>query len=129
MSSDAESPVIRIVRGNPSAEEVAALIAVLAAAGGATEPDESPRARGWASPAARLRSGKGDVAHPVADQRQPALDEEDADQRCHEADEDGREQRPLHEVVREQLGHDALPVGPASALPVSDGRESYSSWS
>jgi len=56
MSSDAESPVIRIVRGNPSAEEVAALVAVLAAAGGATEPDEPTRARGWASPAARLRS-------------------------------------------------------------------------
>ena len=57
-------------------------------------------------------AGEGDVAHPVADQREPALDEEDADERGDEADEDGREQGPLHEVVREQLGHDALPVGP-----------------
>ncbi|HEY8307738.1 MAG TPA: acyl-CoA carboxylase epsilon subunit [Lapillicoccus sp.] len=56
MTGDVEMPVIRIVRGNPSAEEVAALVAVLAAAGGAAEPDEPPRARGWASPAARLRS-------------------------------------------------------------------------
>ena len=56
MSSNAGTPVIRIVRGNPSAEEVAALVAVLAAVGSASGPDEPAPARGWASPAARLRS-------------------------------------------------------------------------
>ena len=69
------------------------------------------------------------MAHPVADERKPALDQEHADQRGDEPDEDGGEQSPLHEVVREQLGHGVLRVGPASALPVSDGRGSKSSWS
>ena len=51
-----EQPVIRIVRGNPTPEELAALVAVLVAAGGSGDP-EAPRAsRGWSSPAARLHS-------------------------------------------------------------------------
>jgi hypothetical protein len=56
MSPEHDQPVVRIVRGNPSAEEIAVLVAVLAAAGSAGEPDEPPRERRWASPAARLRS-------------------------------------------------------------------------
>ena len=52
--SDA-SPVFHVVRGNPSEDELAALIVVLAATG--DTPAESPGAQGrWASPAARLRS-------------------------------------------------------------------------
>ena len=51
-----DQPVIRIVRGNPTAEEIAALVAVLAAVGGPNGADETPPARRWASPAARLRS-------------------------------------------------------------------------
>lgn len=51
-----ETPVIRVVRGNPTEEELAALVAVIVTAGSnaATEPP-APQRR-WASPAARLRS-------------------------------------------------------------------------
>ena len=56
MSSDAEVPVVRIVRGNPTPEEVAALVAVLVAVGGSSVAEETRPARGWSSPAARLRS-------------------------------------------------------------------------
>ncbi|HEU4331542.1 MAG TPA: acyl-CoA carboxylase epsilon subunit [Lapillicoccus sp.] len=55
MSSE-ETPVLRVVRGNPTAEELAALVAVLVAAGGSGESEPPPAARGWASPAARLGS-------------------------------------------------------------------------
>ena len=44
-------------------------------------------------------AGQGDVAHAVADERQPALHEEDADHRGGDADEQRGEQGPLHEVV------------------------------
>jgi hypothetical protein len=50
-------PVLRVVRGNPTAEELAALVAVLLGGG----PDDaggapaSPSA--WNDPAARVRSG------------------------------------------------------------------------
>jgi hypothetical protein len=49
-----EAPFLRVVRGEPTAEELAALAAVLAArAAGAAPP---PRRRSvWAEPAARLR--------------------------------------------------------------------------
>ena len=41
-------PVLRIVRGDPSPEEVAALTAVLAAAsGGSGEPEETGPASAW----------------------------------------------------------------------------------
>lgn len=36
-------PVIRVVRGNPTPAQVAALAAVLAAAGGGPGPEQSPR--------------------------------------------------------------------------------------
>jgi hypothetical protein len=51
-----EPPVIRIVRGNPTPEELAALVTVLLAAAGSGEPETPRTARGWSSPAARLRS-------------------------------------------------------------------------
>jgi hypothetical protein len=49
-------PVLRIVRGDPSPEEVAALTAVLAAAsgGGAPEPDPGP-ASAWVEREALVR--------------------------------------------------------------------------
>jgi hypothetical protein len=49
-------PVLRIVRGDPSPEEVAALAAVLAAAsgGGAPEPDSGPRSV-WTERSALVR--------------------------------------------------------------------------
>jgi acyl-CoA carboxylase epsilon subunit len=49
-------PVVRVVRGNPTAEELAALVAVLVAAGASGDAEPPRAARGWSSPAARLRS-------------------------------------------------------------------------
>ncbi len=52
MSGDAERPApqpfLTIVRGDPTEEELAALVAVLASVGGATEPDRSPPP-GWSA--------------------------------------------------------------------------------
>jgi hypothetical protein len=56
MSGDVEVPVVRVVRGDPTSEELAILIAVLSAVGGSSAPEETRPARGWSSPAARLRS-------------------------------------------------------------------------
>ena len=39
-------------------------------------------------------AGEGDVAHAVADEREPALDEEDADEGRGEPDEDARRAAP-----------------------------------
>ena len=48
-------PLLRVVRGEPTAEELAAL--VVAAASRATPPVEEPRAISrWADPARRLRT-------------------------------------------------------------------------
>ncbi|HEX6446774.1 MAG TPA: acyl-CoA carboxylase subunit epsilon [Streptosporangiales bacterium] len=50
-----ERPLLRVVRGDPSPVELAALVTVVAvrrAAGG--EPPRPPRSR-WADPAARMR--------------------------------------------------------------------------
>ena len=56
MSGD-ERPVLRVVSGSPTAEELAALTAVVAAASvAAVEPAAEPDRRGrWADPAAGLR--------------------------------------------------------------------------
>jgi Acyl-CoA carboxylase epsilon subunit len=49
-------PALRIVRGDPSAEEIAALVAVLAAASGGDQPagQATPRSQ-WAPPSRLLR--------------------------------------------------------------------------
>jgi acyl-CoA carboxylase epsilon subunit len=57
-----ETPYLRVVRGEPTAEELAALVAVLAARSAAPAP--APRLRSaWADPARRLglthRAGPG----------------------------------------------------------------------
>ena len=59
--SDAEAdvveparPLLRVVRGNPTPEELAALVAVVASRGGAAEPEPTPPSL-WASRAAGLR--------------------------------------------------------------------------
>ncbi len=56
MNAETEQPEIRVVRGNPTPEELAALVAVLAAVGGSAATDEPRPARAWASPVDRLRS-------------------------------------------------------------------------
>jgi Acyl-CoA carboxylase epsilon subunit len=57
-----ETPYLRVVRGQPTAEELAALVAVLAAASAAAAPPPRPRSA-WADPARRLgitaRPGSG----------------------------------------------------------------------
>ncbi|MGV0038629.1 acyl-CoA carboxylase subunit epsilon [Mycobacterium colombiense] len=47
-------PHIQILKGEPTAEEVAALVAVLGCAGGAPEPEQPERTR-WGLPVDRLR--------------------------------------------------------------------------
>ncbi|OMC44160.1 hypothetical protein A5745_17185 [Mycobacterium sp. IS-2888] len=60
MSSDIQEaqkrhePHIQILKGQPTAEEVAALVAVLGAAGAAPEPPPAERTR-WGLPVDRLR--------------------------------------------------------------------------
>ncbi|SIR81325.1 acyl-CoA carboxylase subunit epsilon [Williamsia sterculiae] len=56
----AAAPFLRVVRGNPSDEEVAALVSVIAAAASSTapEPPKPPRDL-WGSAESRLRNGDG----------------------------------------------------------------------
>ena len=56
MSDHGPAPALRIVRGDPSPEEVAALVAVLAAASaGAQVAEAAPEASQWAPPARLMR--------------------------------------------------------------------------
>jgi hypothetical protein len=50
----AHEPHIQILKGEPTAEEVAALVAVLGCAGGAPESEQPERTR-WGLPVDRLR--------------------------------------------------------------------------
>lgn len=52
--SETERPALRIVRGNPDDAELAALTAVLSAAGSPEEPPSEPKRSLWADRAARL---------------------------------------------------------------------------
>ena len=55
MSEEAARPVLRVVRGDPTPEELAALVAVLAARSG-DEPAPAPEPRSlWRDPAALVR--------------------------------------------------------------------------
>jgi hypothetical protein len=50
-------PVLRVVRGRPTADELAALVVVLAARSANASDVDGPRPRsGWADPARRLRA-------------------------------------------------------------------------
>ena len=52
--TDTPPPVLRVVRGEPSAEELAALVAVLTARAAAPAAPPPPRSV-WADPTSRLR--------------------------------------------------------------------------
>jgi hypothetical protein len=55
--SDDEQPHLRVVRGDPSAEEVAALVAVVTALGAAGRAAGSPRRRSeWSAHHRKLRT-------------------------------------------------------------------------
>lgn len=62
MGGVTETPYLRVVRGQPTAEELAALVAVLAARSAAPAPARKLRSA-WADPARRLglthRAGPG----------------------------------------------------------------------
>ena len=47
-------PVLRVVRGEPTAEEIAVLTALMSAAGGSDEPPAPPQRGRWNDPAARF---------------------------------------------------------------------------
>jgi hypothetical protein len=48
--TEAELPPVRIVRGNPTAEELAAVTALMAVAGGTEPPAPRTRRGGWNDP-------------------------------------------------------------------------------
>ena len=48
-------PMLRIVKGDPTAEEIAALVAVVAARAAAAAPKERPRRSEWAGHERRMR--------------------------------------------------------------------------
>jgi hypothetical protein len=48
-------PVLRIVKGDATSEEVAALVAVIASMNGGVPPKPKPRSS-WADPARRMRT-------------------------------------------------------------------------
>ena len=55
-ASDPDRPVLRVVKGDATPEEVAALVAVIAALGsGPAEEKPKPRST-WADPARRMRT-------------------------------------------------------------------------
>lgn len=60
MSTDASTqlspPVIRVLHGDPTPEEVGVVVALLSAAGGDTAPETPAAESRWSGPAARLRS-------------------------------------------------------------------------
>ncbi len=61
MSLDSSGPLLRVVRGNPSAQELAALVAVVAARASASGDAEPPARPLWGRPVVRpsLTPGPG----------------------------------------------------------------------
>ena len=56
-ASDPDRPVLRIVKGDATPEEVAALVAVIAALGSGARARTKPKPRStWADPARRMRT-------------------------------------------------------------------------
>lgn len=53
--AQAKQPALRIIKGNPGPEELAALVGVLASMGGAPEAPKPPVSQ-WSAPSRRLRS-------------------------------------------------------------------------
>jgi hypothetical protein len=53
--SDGSEPVIEVLKGNPSEDEVAALVAVLGSLGGAGGEPAQPERTNWGLPVDKLR--------------------------------------------------------------------------
>src|SRR6478735_5767906 len=73
--------------------------------------DEGGEHRRGARDEADGDTGQGHVPHPVTDEGEPSLDEEDPDHRGDGADEQCGYQGPLHEVDGEQVDHGRPPSG------------------
>ena len=56
MTAPTSPPLLRVVRGDPTPEELAALTTVIAARASAQSPAEEPTTGGWADPAHGLRT-------------------------------------------------------------------------
>lgn len=63
---------VSVVRGSPSPEELAALVAVLAAAGGGDDAGSRRDAREWASPSRALHTRPGVGPHAWARSARPS---------------------------------------------------------
>ncbi|MDO5502330.1 MAG: acyl-CoA carboxylase subunit epsilon [Actinomycetia bacterium] len=50
-----QRPPLRLVRGDATPEEIAAIVAVVAASGGGEAPEPTVRASRWADPHSRMR--------------------------------------------------------------------------
>ena len=61
MADEENKPLLRVVRGNPTPEELAALVAVVSARGAAVEDEPAPVRSLWAAPQLRrpLTTGPG----------------------------------------------------------------------
>ena len=69
-AGEEQRPVLRVVRGDATPEEVAALVAVIAAMNG-SDPPPKPRPRSsWADPGRRMRN---DLPHGVGGWRSSGL--------------------------------------------------------
>ena len=55
-ASETDRPVLRILRGDATPEEVAALVAVIASMSGGTAPAKPQPRSTWADPARRMRT-------------------------------------------------------------------------
>jgi hypothetical protein len=55
MTDHESKPLLRVVKGDPTPEEIAALVAVLASLG-APEPPASPQVSAWADPRRGVRT-------------------------------------------------------------------------
>lgn len=53
-SAAADAPVIRIIHGSPSAQDIGVLVAVLSAVGGGDGGGDAARTSHWSAPASRL---------------------------------------------------------------------------
>jgi hypothetical protein len=49
------APILRVVRGEPTPEELAVVTALVTASGGAADEAEPPRRGGWNDPARQVR--------------------------------------------------------------------------
>lgn len=55
-TGDAQQPMLRVTEGDPTAEELATLVVLFAAASGGTDEDTAPAQSQWSAPTVMHRS-------------------------------------------------------------------------